>query len=121
MKYVLDTNIVIYLQKGLLQESLPIADYGISVITEMELRAYSGLTAQQRQWLQLFINDVEVFALTDAIKEKAIELRLQYRLKLPDAIVCATALVEQAILISNDKELYKIAGLNCQTVEIAMR
>jgi predicted nucleic acid-binding protein len=118
MKYLLDTNIVIYLQKGVLQESLPIAHYGISIITEIELRAYSALTVQQRHWLALFINDIQVFNLSPAIKEKTIELRLQYRLKLPDAIVCATALVEKAILLTNDKALHQIENLSCQFVSV---
>lgn len=120
MKYVLDTNIVIYLQKGVLQESLPIADFGISIITEMELRSYSALTSQQRHWLVLFINDVQVFGLSNAIKEKTIELRQQYRLKLPDAIVCATAIVEQAILLTNDKGLHQVNGLHCQLLAVAL-
>lgn len=116
--YLLDTNVVIYLQNGVLQDDLPIADYGISVITEIELRAYSGLTVQEKRWLELFVNDVQVVKLSDAIKEKTIELRQQYRLKLPDAIVCATAIIENAILLSNDKQLHKIDGLNYLAVGV---
>jgi len=37
MRFLLDTNVVIYLQKGDLNESLPPAFYSISIITEMEL------------------------------------------------------------------------------------
>lgn len=35
----LDTNVVIYLQKGVLLEPLPVSPYAMSVITEMELRS----------------------------------------------------------------------------------
>lgn len=120
MKYLLDTNVVIYLQKGILQEPLPIADYAISVITEIELRAYSALTLQQRHWLELFINDVRVVGLTYEVKEKTIALRQQHRLKLPDALVCATALVERAVLLSNDKGLIQVEGLLCQSVVVSL-
>lgn len=120
MKYVLDTNIVIYLQKGVLQKSLPIAHYGISIITEIELRAHPALTLQQRHWLELFINDIQVVGLTNTIKEKTIELRQQHRLKLPDAVVCATALIEQATLLTNDKSLQQINGLQCQSVAVTL-
>ncbi|MCX7097544.1 MAG: type II toxin-antitoxin system VapC family toxin [Methylococcales bacterium] len=120
MKYVLDTNIVIYLQKGVLVEPLPIAEYGISIITEMELRSYPALTIQQRHWLMSFINDIHVFELNNAIKEKTIELRQHYRLKLPDAIVCATAMASQAILLSNDKGLQHIDGLRCQLLAVVL-
>jgi len=119
MKYLLDTNIVIYLQKGVLQESLPIAHYAISIITEIELRIYPALTLQQRHWLELFIDDVQVVGLTHAVKEKTIALRQQYRLKLPDAVVCATALAEQAVLLTNDKGLLRIDGLHCQSVALS--
>jgi hypothetical protein len=75
---------------------------------------------QQRYWLELFINDIQVVGLSNTIKEKTIELRQQYRLKLPDAIVCATALVEQVILLTNDKGLHQIEGLNYQSVAVTI-
>ncbi|MDP3877743.1 MAG: type II toxin-antitoxin system VapC family toxin [Methylobacter sp.] len=118
MMFVLDTNVVIYLQKGLLLESLPIAHYAISVITEIELRAYPGITVIQEQWLKRFVNDVQVINLTDSIKEQTIKLRKERLLKLPDAIVCATALLEQAVLLTNDKKLHEINGLQCRALEL---
>lgn len=48
LKGVLDTNAVIYLQKGLLAEILPEGEYAISVITGMELLSFPGLTDRQR-------------------------------------------------------------------------
>ncbi|MDO9142659.1 MAG: hypothetical protein Q7U38_20245 [Methylobacter sp.] len=39
-------------------------------------------------------------------------------LKLPDAIVCATALLEQAVLLTNDKKLHEINGLQCRALEL---
>ena len=49
MKAVLDTNAVIYLQKGMLAEPLPRGHYFISVITEMELLSFHGLSKEQRE------------------------------------------------------------------------
>jgi len=45
------------------------------------------------------------------IKEKTIYLRKKYTLKLPDAIISATAYFAKAALITNDKQL-------CQITEI---
>lgn len=42
-RFLLDTNAVIYLQKELLAEPLPTAEYFISVITEMELLSFAVL------------------------------------------------------------------------------
>lgn len=118
MKYVLDTNIVIYLQKGVLLEPLPVAQYAISVITEMELRSYPGITASQELWLKRLISDVQVISLNDSIKEQTIKLRKERSLKLPDAIVCATAIYEKALLLTNDKKLHALDGLQCQALDV---
>ena len=50
IRAVLDTNAVIYLQKGLLTENLPTGEYFISVISEMELLSFGGLDAAQQVW-----------------------------------------------------------------------
>jgi predicted nucleic acid-binding protein len=118
MMFLLDTNIVIYLQKGLLLESLPVANYAISVITELELCSYPAITVSQEQWLKRFINDVQVISLTNSIKEQTINLRKERLLKLPDAIVCATAITERAVLLTNDKKLHEIDDLQCQALKL---
>jgi predicted nucleic acid-binding protein len=121
MKYVLDTNIVIYLQNGLLIEPLPVAEYAISVITEMELLSYSGITESQALWLKRLIGDIQVIGLNDPIKEQTIRLRKERSLKLPDAIVCATAINEQAVLLTNDKKLHALDGLQSRALELRVR
>ena len=112
------TNIVIYLQKGLLLEPLPVANYAISVITEMELRSYPAITVSQEQWLKRFVSDVQVISLTDLIKEQTIKLRKERLIKLPVAMVCATAMIERAVLLTNDKKLHDIDGLQYQALEL---
>jgi predicted nucleic acid-binding protein len=46
-----------------------------------------------------------------------IEIRKNYGIKLPDSIICATALVNGSVLISNDKQLSKIEGLDVLSLE----
>lgn len=43
MKFLLDTNVVIYLLGGRLRHALPQGDFGVSVITEIELLSYPAL------------------------------------------------------------------------------
>jgi len=112
MRFVLDTNVVIYLQKGDLNESLPPAFYSISIITEMELLSYPMLSDEDVNWLHRFIG------LTKEVKELAIELRRSHRLRLPDAIVAASALVYDAVLLSNDQQLSRVSGLKLQSVRL---
>lgn len=118
MQFLLDTNIVIYLQKGELDESLPLASYGISVISEMELLSYPMLSNDDIEWLHKFIKTVEVVELTKAVKDSAIGLRRSYRLRLPDAIVVASALIHDAVLLTNDQQLGRVAELKIQSVKL---
>ena len=41
--------------------------------------------------------------LTDAVRDETIRLRRKNRLKLPDAIIAASALTHDAILVTNDQ------------------
>nr|VFK64934.1 MAG: hypothetical protein BECKUNK1418G_GA0071005_10544 [Candidatus Kentron sp. UNK]VFK71333.1 MAG: hypothetical protein BECKUNK1418H_GA0071006_10614 [Candidatus Kentron sp. UNK] len=111
MNIVPDTNVVIYLQKGLLADELPFGEYSISVITEMELLSLPGLNDEQRPWLRRFIDDVEVVEIDEWIKQRAIALRREHRLKLPDAIIAATAIGRDAVLYSDDQGFARLPGL----------
>jgi predicted nucleic acid-binding protein len=88
---ILDTNIVIYLQKGLLARPLPREEYLLSVISELELRPFHGLDAASRSWLNTFLSDITIVDLEEQIKEIIVRLRRAHRLRLPDAIIAASA------------------------------
>lgn len=115
-KHIIDTNSVIdYLDNKLPEKANELIDgidSRISVITRMELLAWPGASDEQTLILNEFINISEVFALEESIILKAIELRKQHKTKLPDAIIAATALVNELIIITrNMKDFDKIEGL----------
>jgi predicted nucleic acid-binding protein len=58
-----------------------------------------------------------VINLDEEIKEKTISIRKHYGIKLPDSIICASAIVNNATLISNDKQLSKVLELDIITLE----
>ena len=118
MRAILDTNAVIYLQKGWLEDPLPPGEYLISVITEIELLSFAGLDDAQMNWLQRPIDDLEVVEIDGAVKQCAIALRRDHRLKLPDALIAATALTRDAVLLTNDGQLANLPGLRCQTLKL---
>ncbi len=120
MKAVLDTNIVIYLQKGLLVGDLPFGEYLISVITEMELFSFPDLNEHQRIWLRRFVGAMEIVGLDGAVKRRAIALRREHRLKLPDAIIAATAIGRNAVLYSNDRSFAGVPNLKCHELVLAV-
>jgi predicted nucleic acid-binding protein len=104
-RFVLDTNVILYFLGGRLAEPLPAGPYAISVISELELLAYPSLVASEEQRIRTFLADIAVTDLTQAIKDHAVDLRKRYSLKLPDAIVAATALALEATLLTNDQRL----------------
>jgi predicted nucleic acid-binding protein len=120
LKYLWDTNTVIYyLQKKFTQaEQLMMNNIinshqpAISVISQIELLCWNPATDNDMDLLNSFILDSVVFELEDKIKLKTIELRKTYGIKLPDAIIAATACVMDLTLITNDRRGFKkIASL----------
>jgi predicted nucleic acid-binding protein len=117
-RFILDTNIALYHLSGQLQNNLPIGKYFVSVITEMELLSYPSLRSTEEQQIQRFLAQLQILNLTESIKQTAIELRKQNRLKLPDAIIAATAFDLNATLLTNDLKLAQISIINVQSLSL---
>lgn len=113
---VLDTNAVLYFLAGRLAQALPQADFYVSVITEMELLSYPLLKSEEEAEVHDFLSDVTLVDLNREIKQSAIALRRQYRLKLPDAIVAATAQHLNAELFTNDLKMLGIPLLSAKAL-----
>lgn len=118
MRAVFDTNAVIYLQKGLLRQPLPPGDYFISAITELELLSFHGLDATQQVWLDAFLADIGIIELDARVKALTVQLRRAHRLRLPDAIIAASAVAYAATLLTNDQRLLALPSLRCQKLEL---
>ena len=118
MTGLLDTNVALYLLGGRLAAPLPAGNYGVSVITEMELLAWPTLTDDEEKKVRAFLGRVTVCELTPAIRARAVSLRRAERIKLPDAIVCATAMEHGAELWTNDARLSRLSGLICRSVAL---
>ena len=116
--YVLDTNIVLYFLGGRLAQGLPDGTISISVITEMELLSYPGLSQADEKQIKDFIGKVNLIDLTPNIRSEAVRLRQRHRLKLPDAIIAATAVTLGATILTNDLKLANLSGLLAETPEI---
>lgn len=116
-RYLLDTNAIVALLQGnsKLLQLLQNADWiGISIISKIEFIAFSGLSQGDRQLFEQFIQRVEVVSLMagdTVLIELIIQLRQQYRLKLPDAIIAAMALQATANLVTADREFAKVSIL----------
>ena len=121
IKYLFDTCAVvdfIHAERGFghWQRDLDNAPQFVSVITRMEVLAYSGMTPQEELARRRFLADTTVIPISDDIEEAAIAIRKSAKIKLPDCIIAATAIVLDAVLLTSDDLLLKLSwpGLRIQ-------
>lgn len=102
-RVLIDSNIVIDVLAGrdqALQELRKHPDRAISIITWIEVAA--GLGGDEAELRDVLAANFGVVALTTEIAEEASFLRRTTRLKLPDAVILATAHVEKRVLLTRN-------------------
>jgi len=114
IKYLLDTNTVIGLLNGYAPAIALAKDCGLSLdeaafssITRIELLGYPDLTKQEESAIQAFLGTCHRFPVDKQVDDEAIRLRRADPIKLPDAIICATAIVHRLRLITLDKDMQR--------------
>lgn len=116
---ILDTNIVLYHSRDLLSAPLAKGVFAVSFVTEIEVLGFPGITPEEDAELRrMLTEDITVINLNDQIKERAIQLRRSHNVKLPDALIAATALELKADLVTNDMALSNIPGLTCRSIPL---
>lgn len=110
---VLDTNIILYLLEGddILVQYLRDKTFYLSLINEIELVGFKGITEDEEIAIGFFLDECLIVEINQGIKDITIKLRRKYALKLPDAIVAATAIFLGVPLISADKHFDKVDEL----------
>lgn len=107
---VFDTNILIDYLIGRDQAQKELDRYSrraISIVTWMELQIGSRSEAEA-DVIDLFLREFRVIDITRPLARRAIDIRRRTRVRLPDAIIWATAQMESAILVTrNTKDFPK--------------
>ncbi len=108
--FVLDTNIILYSIGGdvRLTRTLGEEDLFISAMARMEALAYHGDDPGHLSKVRAFINECEVIEIERIIQDIAVDLRVEFNVKFPDAIIAATAIVLERPLFTADKALSRI-------------
>lgn len=118
--YLLDTNVIIYFLDAKLPDSAlddiesKLNEFGsiMSVISKIELLGWQAPSSDAMLQIINFVNDSAVVPLSDEIVDKTIEIKRLLKIKLPDAVIAATALIHDYTLISrNESDFKKIDGL----------
>lgn len=98
-----DTNILIDYLNGIEQAKTELdlyRDKAISVITWMEVMI--GATPETEALIRSFLNGFDILSIEADVSEAAVKLRKKHNIKLPDAIVWATAQVNKRILVTRN-------------------
>ena len=106
-KYLIDTNVLIDAQMGRLSKKglnflAEVVDenFIISFITFIEYLGYNDISASSEEFISL----AEVIEIDKVIIWNCINIRKNHKIKLPDAIIAATALTHNLILITNNEK-----------------
>jgi predicted nucleic acid-binding protein len=112
-KYLVDTNVLLYVIAG----NKAVLEYinerfFISEIKEIELLGNKGITDLQLKYRTKIIDNCTIVSLSEYIKRLTIQLKQNYLLKIPDAIIAATAIYLNLPLLTADKDFKKIKELD---------
>ena len=108
VKALFDTNILIDYLNGMPAARDELGRYddrAISIVTWMEVLA--GATPKVEEATRAFLDGFEIIALDNPIAELAVLLRKRNRIKLPDAIILASAEANARLLVTRNTKDFK--------------
>lgn len=103
VKVLFDTNILIDYLNGIPDAAKEIGRYqdkAISLVTWMEVMA--GTTAQDELVIKAFLSQFDLLPIDGSVSAEAVAIRRTRRIKLPDAIILATARTTDRVLITRN-------------------
>ena len=115
-RYLIDTNVIIDNFGNKLSENAKTMLYAIeltiSAVTKIEVLGWINATKEQLQPLYELMEIANILPINEAVIEKTIDIRQTKKIALGDAIIAATALVYDFIVISrNTSDFKNIDGL----------
>lgn len=122
MIYVFDTNIFIYYLTDertvdfcFSEEFLSLNKILISPIIRIELLSFPNLSIEEDLAIKDLLSNFTSIPLIREIEDLTIELKRTHKIKLPDAIIAATSLYQNVILVTRNIHNFQgIAGLKLE-------
>lgn len=120
-KIVLDTNILIYYSKGLIDLGGILSKYDewiVSVITEIEFLGYPFRTHEEEELAKSILSQFSIVQTDPNISTLTVSLRKTNKIKLPDAIILSTAIHFSADLLTNNRKDFDNKGIKIVSMDI---
>jgi len=111
---LIDTNILIYHTTGseiALDFLTKLSDEGslnISILTKIEFLGWDKHTPEGFEKCKKLIEFANIYSLNEEVADKAIELKRKVNIKLADAVIGATALVNDLKLVTRNVDDFKM-------------
>jgi predicted nucleic acid-binding protein len=109
--YLNDTNIIIDALDGKMpsdvMQKVNLTLPSVSTITYIEALGWYQITAAQIQNIQSFMKRAIIIPIDEPVVETAIRIRQQRRIRLGDAIIAATAIVNNMVLVTRNVDDFK--------------
>ncbi len=108
---LIDTNIALYLLQGneKVADLLDGKRVFASFVTEVEILSYSKITKEEESKIKEFLSEITIVGWNDVVRDRAIKLKRNYKIKLPDAIIIATAIYLKVPFLTADREFLKVS------------
>ncbi len=112
-EYLIDTNILIYHIKGsqpatdLITNLIVQHSFNISILTKIEFLGWDKHTPDGFEKCNRLIENANIYPVDDNIASKAIELKRKVKIKLADAVIAATALLNNLKLVTKNVDDFK--------------
>jgi predicted nucleic acid-binding protein len=117
-RYLIDSNVISNYFLGLISEQAMnfIADVidqtpNISVITAIESLSWRCPDKRKEAIVKSFVENANVYGLSPAVVAQCVSIRRSKKIKTPDAIIAATAIVHNFTLLTSDSDFNCIAEL----------
>ena len=84
-----------------------------SFINKIELLSFSQITEKDENLIKEMLNEFNYIGFDENIEEKTIQIRKKFNIKIPDAIIAASALTYNCTLVTrNELDFNNVSGLN---------
>ena len=109
MRYLIDTNILIYFITGSASDEvlmnikkILISSFFISIISRIEVLGWNKHTEESYWMTNNLLNFSTIIPVDEAVANHAIQIRQKSNIKLPDAVIAATTLNLSATLVTRN-------------------